>query len=278
MEGTSNPRYSVLLSLHDRDPIDLQKTFKQLLKAASGRTDIEFCLVMDFAPGDLPHVEQLVDIFEESCQAAIPQVTCRVCHFDTLASYPDTFHLDTHCNPVAVNNRLMDMAQGENLVWISSDMIVSPMLFDRLDLHTDEGVLETVWCSRVIDQDSMAEFCGPSRPFPMMWCVAHPNTGERHDLELLKGMGYDDNDWMARMAIKFGSVTIDLLHIAIHQTHGRVSQIGQLASGKAYSKAAAPGWEKSSAYILEKWGGVPFDGQTLAVEFNQVGDFIARRS
>jgi hypothetical protein len=265
-------RYSVLLSLHDRDIVDLQKTFKQLAKADSGRNDVEFVIAYDFAEGEFDHVETLAEIFSES----IGETPCTIIRYDTMAENPGTFNLDGHNNPVAVNNALMDAAKGENLVWVSSDMIVSPLLFERIDKHIDPstGLLDTVWCSRVLDQDAMAEFCGPSRPFPMMWCIAHPATGERHDLELLKGFGFDDNDWVARMAMKTGSVTIDLLHVAIHQTHGRVSQIGQLASGKAYSEEAKPGWVRTTKYIQTKWGGCPFDGKTLDVEYGEIGDFI----
>ena len=50
--------------------------------------------------------------------------------------------------------------------------------------------------------------------------------------------------------------------------------MGQLATGKAYSKEAAPGWEATEKYIKAKWGGLPFDGQTLDVEFGNIGDFI----
>lgn len=266
-------RYSVLLSLHERDAIDLQKTFKQLAKASSGREeDVEFVIGFDFAPLD-PRFKmelELAKIFSESVKCPVSLL-----FYDTVGEHPETFHLDTHCNPVAINNALMDAAKGDNLVWISSDMIVSPLLFDRLDLHIgDDDLLDTVWCARVIDQDSMAEFCGPSRPFPMMWCCAHPATGERHDLELLKGFGFDDNDWMARMGLKLGSITIDLVCISTHQTHGKVTQVGQLASGKAYSVESKPGWERSTKYINEKWGGCPFDGKTLKVGFGEVGEFL----
>ena len=265
-------RYSVLLSLHDRDIVDLQKTFKQLAKADSGRKDVEFVICYDFAEGQFDHVETLAEIFAES----IGDTPCTIIRHDTMVENPGVFNLDGHNNPVAVNNALMDEAKGDNLVWVSSDMIVSPLLFERIDKHLDPktDLLDTVWCSRVLDQDAMAEFCGPSRPFPMMWCIAHPATGERHDLELLNGFGFDDNDWVARMAMKVGSVTIDLLHVAIHQTHGRVSAIGQLASGKAYSVESMPGWERSTKYITEKWAGVPFDGKTLDVEYGEIGDFI----
>jgi hypothetical protein len=267
-------RYSVLLSLHERDAIDLQKTFKQLAKASSGReADVEFVICCDFAENDKDRATEvaLAEIFRDSVKCPV-----EILYYDTVGRHPETFHLGTHCNPVAVNNILMNTARGDNLVWVSSDMIVSPLLFDRLDLHLDRetGLLDTVWCARVIDQDSMAEFCGPSRPFPMMWCVAHAATGERHDLELLKGFGFDDNDWMARMGLKTGSITIDLVCIAIHQTHGKVTQVGQLASGKAYSAESAPGWEASTAYMTEKWGGVPFDGKTLEVGYGEVGEFL----
>ncbi len=266
-----NPRYSILLSLHDRNLIDLQKTFQQLCKMDADRNDTEYCVVFDFADAQFPEVEELVHILEASLKGKV-----KVERYDTVALHPETFHLDTHCNPVAVNNKLMDMATGDNLLWISSDMIVSPLLLDRIDLHIDPdtNLLDSVYCSRVIDQDSMSEFCGLTRPFPMMWCVSHPHSGEGQYLELLKGFGYDDNDWMARMGIKLGSITIDLCHIAIHQTHGKVSTVGQLASGKAYSEEAAPGWEASGKYIKEKWGGVPFDGKTLDIEFGQVGEYL----
>jgi hypothetical protein len=251
--------------------VDLQKTFKQLAKASSGHeADLEFVIVHDSAPGQFEHCEQLAEVFKQS-------VGCPVIieHYDTVALHPETFHLDTHCNPVAVNNKLMDLASGDNLIWVSSDMIVSPMLFDRINLHlNDEGFLDTVWCSRVLDQDAMAEYCGPSRPFPMMWCIAHPATGERHDLNLLRGFGFDDNDWVARMGLKYGSVTIDLCHVAIHQTHGRVSKMGQLATGKAYSIESKPGWEASIKYMQAKWGGTPFDGKTLDIAYGEVGEFL----
>ena len=266
-------RYSVLLSLHDRDPVDLQKTFKQLAKASSGREDdLEFVIIHDAPKGTFETVEGLAQIFKESVRCPVT-----IEWYDTIALHKNVFHLDTNSNPVAVNNRLMEIAQGDNLIWISSDIIVSPLLFDRIDLHIDPdtGLLDTVWCSRVIDQDSMAEFCGPTRPFPMMWCVAHPHTGERHDLNLLYGFGFDDNDWMARMGLKLGSITIDLCHIAIHQTHGQVQRLGQLASGKAYAKGSEPGWKASTEYIKWKWGGgAPYDGKTLDVEYGEVGEFL----
>lgn len=265
-------KYSVLLSLYDRDIVDLQKTYKQLAKAASGNEeDVEFCIVYDFAEGEFEELEVLTQIFDESTSAKVT-----IDRYHTLEKHPDTFNLNGHNNPVAVNNHLMSLASGDNLVWVSSDMIVSPLLFDRLDLHlNNEGILDTVWCSRVLDQDAMAEYCGPSRPFPMMWCVAHPAFGTlKFDLNLLNGFGFDDNDWMAQVALRVGSVTIDLLHVAVHQTHGRVATIGQLASGQAYSIDAQPGWEKSIAYMKSKWGGNPFDGKTLDVEMGQVGDFL----
>lgn len=264
-------KYSVLLSLHDRDVVDLQKTFKQLAKAASGRDDVEFVIVHDSVEGQFAHCEQLAEMFRDS----IPNPVI-IEWYDTLSKHDPVFNLDGHNNPVAVNNRLMELASGDNLVWISSDMIVSPMLFERIDLHcNDDGILDTIWCSRVLDQDGMAEFCGPSRPFPMMWCLAHPAYGTlQHDLQLLQGFGFDDNDWVARVALKVGSIAIDLLHIGIHQTHGRVSKMGQLASGKAYSIEAKDGWERSLKYMRTKWGGIPFDGKTLDIEYGEIGDFI----
>lgn len=266
-----NPRYSILLSLHDRNLIDLQKTFQQLCKMDTDRNDTEYCIVLDFAKGEYEQVEALAELFQQSIPGKV-----KLERYDTIALHPETFHLDGHCNPVAVNNKLMDMATGDNLVWISSDMIVSPLLLDRIDLHIDPdtNTLDSVYCSRVVDQDSMAEFCGPSRVYPMMWCVAHGHTGERHDLELLKGFGFDDNDWMARMGIKYGSITIDLCHIALHQTHGKVFAMGQLESGKAYSKESAPGWAATVKYMRSKWGGLPFDGNTLAIEYGDVGEYI----
>ena len=265
-------RYSVLLSLFERDPIDLQKTYKQLVKAAARhKGDVEFCVVYDFEEGEQEFLVQLTEAFREGLDGVAPVKTA---YYPTIKLHPETFHLDGHNNPVAVNNKLMDMAEGDNLVWVSSDMLVNPFLLDRIDLHiAPEGHLPTVWCSRVFDQDSLSEYCGPSRPFPMMWCLAHSKTDERHDLQLLQGFGFDDNDWVGRMALRAGTLCIDNVHLAIHQTHGQVTQLGQLASGKAYSPFAKSGWERSHAYMKAKWGGVPFDGQTLEVAFGEIGAY-----
>ncbi len=264
-------KYSTILTIHDRDEIDLQKVLKQLAKAAAGREDdIEFVIGFDFSPGEYPIMEQIIEAFKE----VIPHDVTTL-HYDTVKELPDTCNDNGHCIPVAINNELLDKACGDNIVWISSDVIVHPFLYLRMDDHCDEGVLDTVYCSRVIDQDSCAEFCGPSRPFPIMCAVGHPATGERFDMELLQGFGFDDNDWMARMAHKVGTITIDCACFVIHQTHGPVQELGQLASGKAYAGKHKEAWARSTAYMKKKYsGGIPFDGQTLAVEYNRVGDFI----
>lgn len=264
-------KYSTLLTIHDRDEIDLQKVLKQLAKAAAGREDeIEFVIGFDFKEGEFPVMEQIVEVFSET----IPH-DVHVVWYDTVSEHPETYNDNGHCIPVAINNQLLDKASGDNIVWISSDVIVHPFLYARIDMHCEDGILDTVYVSRVIDQDSCAEFCGPTRPFPIMCAVAHPATGERFDMELLKGYGFDDNDWMARMGNKFGSITIDCACFVIHQTHGHVAALGQLASGKAYGKKHEAAWKRSTEYMKAKYkGGVPFDGQTLAVEYNRVGDFI----
>ena len=72
-------KYSVLLTLHDRDEIDLQKVFKQLAKAAAGRQDdIEFVIGLEFAEGEFPNVEAIARMFAES----VPH-DCHVIRFDT---------------------------------------------------------------------------------------------------------------------------------------------------------------------------------------------------
>jgi len=259
----------VIITLHERDPLDLAMTYKQLVKAIGARTDVQIIFGYDFEPGDFQHVEDLTENMVE----ALPN--CNSFYWNTIKQRPDTFNLDGHCNPVGISNQCMDRVEGKNTVWLQSDTMVNPFFFLRMDnLCDDDGVLETVWCSRVIDRDSCAEFCGVTRPAPFMWCCAHATTSERMDMNLLKGLGFDDNDWMARMAQMYGSITIDLGHLAIHQTHGEVTHIGQLASGKAYDKGSAPGWKASTEYMQKKWGGIPFDQKTLKFKVMDVNDYI----
>jgi len=260
----------VIITLHDRDPLDLAMTYKQLVKAIGPRTDVEIIFGYDFEPGDFPHVEDMTENLAEAMGDK-----AQTFYWNTIKERPQTWNLYGHCNPVGISNQCMDRVRGLNTVWLQSDTMVNPFFFLRMDnLCDDDGALETVWCSRVIDRDSCAEFCGITRPAPFMWCCAHKTTSERMDLNLLNGLGYDDNDWMARMAILYGSITIDLGHLAIHQTHGEVTVIGQIASGKAYEPGTEIAWKNSTEYMQKKWGGIPFDQKTLKFKIMDISDYI----
>ncbi len=96
-------------------------------------------------------------------------------------------------------NAALEMATGDRLLIVGSDVIIAPGLLDWALKHNEPGI---AWCFRVVNDDGR-EFVGPSRrvAIPYVLSVAREKVlqmgGWSH--EFCNGTCYDDNDFAARL-------------------------------------------------------------------------------
>lgn len=252
----SDPSLSVILTVHDRPDLTLMNVMFALKKCEL--KDYEILCVDDGS--DLDYSE-LVSLWRDDWKLPI-----RWERIPTLEHRPDTYHIGGHKNPAFVNNRAIELARGRDLVWLSSDCIVPPFIFDRM---AKWDLSETNYCARVVDIDTNAEWCGPSRIFPMCWFLgcskANVEAIGGYDEEYLKGMAFEDNDFTGRLAAHTGRLVIDQGATVFHQSHPQV----------AYSDGGE-GFERSRDYTIRKWGEVPWeraDG-SLSYRVSEVADML----
>lgn len=241
---------SVILTVFNRDDMMLVNTIRALRK--NDLTDTEVIVVDD---GSTEDYTELAEMFAEWFE-----------HFrwervSTLEDHPNAYHIDGHNNPAYVNNRAFEMARGDRIFWLSSDCMLTPDTLRNAREWVDRGA---VFVPKVIDMDSALEFCGENRIWPMCWFVGHKREDfPGFDEEYIKGIAFEDNDFMASLALKTGKLVIDTGTFVYHQSHEQV----------AYSDDKV-GFRASESYTKDKWGGVPWskqNGDPLKTTVNNVG-------
>ena len=118
-----------------------------------------------------------------------------------------------------------------------------------IDRAFDLDLTSVAWMPCVIDQDSNTEYLGPNRLVPLGWFYGtHRKNFPGWDEEYLKGIAFEDNDVMARLALKVGRFVIDQSCVAWHQSHPQTAYSDELK-----------GWTINRDYTVKKWGAVPWD-------------------
>jgi len=157
-------------------------------------------------------------------------------------------------NPAKAFNAALEVASEPNLYVMSSDVIVTPNCVTRAKRC---DLSEMAWVPLVIDIDSGSQYCGPSRLFPAPWFLACSTELAREcggwDEEYLKGVCYEDNDFMGRIMLQTGRFLGDWSVAVYHQSH---PQPAYDVSDPDVAAANA----RNRDYTLSKWTGIPWGG------------------
>lgn len=230
-------RDSILMTVYNRPERVLFNTFHGLRRNRL-LVESEIVIVNDGSTWDYSRLKDYLTKYE---------VPYRWIDINTVEDCPDTYNIDGYNNPVHAWNVALDAAKGSRITVVSSDCIVPPHMMNHA-----RKCGKSVWMSTVVDMDSGMIYLGGPRTAPYGWCMTwnRENAPDvRWDENYLKGMGFDDNDITAQLAIAHGDIVIDPEVTVFHQSHPAV----------AYSDGHF-GHDINERYILKKWGGVPWKG------------------
>jgi hypothetical protein len=230
---------AIILTVFNRPQLTLVNTLNALSKCNLADTTI---LVVDDGSDTNDDLHDVLITFD-----SLPIVTKRTCSQDL----PGAYAIGGHTNPAAANNLALDWCKENGvsrIFWLSSDCIVPPSILDKarqLDLD------KYVYVPSTMDIDTSKVFCGKDRQFPMCWFVgttlAACEKAGRFDENYLKGMGFEDNDFMARLCASTGRLVLDVSTWIFHQSHEAT-----------YYSDEGVGYKRSKDYTLQKWGGIPW--------------------
>jgi len=241
-------KLSILMTVFNRELEVLLATLRSLRRAWP--EDAELIVIDDGSTVDYSGIA-------EGMERALP------CIWRKLAPY-EAYRIAGYNNPARAFNEALASASGEKIVILSSDVIVTPRAMQAAvayDLSTG------MWHPRCLDLDSGKEYCGPTRIFPAPWML----VCGRDDLETiggwdeayLKGMCYEDNDLIGRLALQRKMFTCDFSVTVYHQSHDQPAY--NVTDGEV-----AQANERNRRYTMEKWGGIPFDGAHAAFDVSRL--------
>ena len=250
-------RDTIILTVYNRPELTLLNTFVSISK--QDLTDTEILVVDDGSTQDYDDVREIIADWQ------IPPVRWEC--ISTMEDRPDTYNIDGHNNPAYVNNRAAALAQGDNLFFLSSDTTLPPNAMGSARVWDLD---KAVYTPRVYDADTGMEWNGGSRIYPMCWFLgiskALFNRVGGFDEEYLKGMAFEDSDFVGRCVLDTGKLVIDTGTLALHQSHPMV----------AYSDKGV-GYKRSEDYTKAKWGGAtPWDTPNHPLNYltSRAGDKI----
>jgi len=156
-------------------------------------------------------------------------------------------------NPARAFNAAVDLARHERLIIMSSDVLANPKVFARLHAYEPR---EAIYTPAVIDTESGMQYCGPQRVFPMPWLLGTSKSLTAEvggwDELYLKGLCYEDNDFIGRLALACGQIIGDWNNIVYHISHDQPAYVVT-----DHDVAAAN--ERNRKHTLARWKGIPFD-------------------
>jgi glycosyltransferase involved in cell wall biosynthesis len=238
--GTS-VRDSIILTVFNRPVHVLANTLRALYQ-----NDLEDTEVIVVDDGSDLETKGFLEILQEEYQFELHDI-------DTNQRQPDTCNFSGHNNPAYVNNCALELAQGKHITLLSSDCIIPPHAMSKAREYP-----KAMWVPRVMDMDSGHLWLHRQRFFPMCWFVRAPKHAiEPFDLEYLKGMAFEDNDWTARVALATNTVVLDENVTIFHQSHPMVAY--QAKDGTVPTIPVANSqFLTNEGYTHRKWGGVPW--------------------
>jgi hypothetical protein len=169
---------------------------------------------------------------------------------NTIAERPETYHINGHNNPAYCTNLALESAVksgAETTILLSSDVLLESIAVKKA-LHEYPENITVI--GKTVDSLKGTVFCSSTKVWPMCWFVKAPTAAMaavRLDEEYLKGMAFEDNDFMGRLFLHTKQMVIDDEIECIHQYHSPV----------AYSDGLR-GFKISEKYTQMKWGGIPF--------------------
>lgn len=234
-------KYSILMTVYDREPEMLMATLRTL--RLCDLRDTELIVVNDHSHMMYGWVESyLREYFDAASWIDMPPYEAY--RFRGGAN-----------NPARAFNTAVLNSVGENLVLMSSDVLVPQRTFNqlrRVDLSTK------IWTPYVEDTNSQSEYCGPRRLFPAPWFLGckrdHLIEVGGWDETYLQGISYEDNDVVGRLALRAGGFMGDWSVKVYHQGHNQFAYDHN--DPEIYGKTML-----NREYTMKKWGGIPFDSE-----------------
>jgi hypothetical protein len=231
---------SVIMTVYNREPEVLLATLRSLYRAGAGAGDIEIVLIDDRSNFDY---SWLNDYFAQRFSGVIKK----------LGDYPACRLPNGANGPCRAFNEALALAQSDRIIIMSSDVYVTPRALGKA---LDADVSDAMWTPRVIDIDSGAEYCGPTRFFPVPWFLvcrrAKLIEAGGWDEKYLEGNCFDDNDVAGRLALVCGEIEADWAAVVYHQSHPQPAYDTSIPEVKE-------AWERNRNWTKFKWGGIPFD-------------------
>lgn len=241
---------SVVMTVFDRPIEVLLRTLRGLREC--DLTDVQIVVVND---GSKLSYKSIRTYVEEQFESGI---------WRDMESY-EAFRLyDGTNNPSRAFNRAVSLAEGENLIVMSSDVLVPPKTMAKAKRQDFSKALWTPFVEdtygnlgdRYGSTMNAREYCGPNRLFPMPWFLG---MSKSHLLEVggwdetyLGGLCYEDNDVVGRVALKTGRFIGDWSQKVYHQGHMQVAYLQDRPEIVAANL-------RNREYTMKKWGGIPFD-------------------
>lgn len=237
---------SIIMTLFNRPQSVLISTL-----GALGQCDLRDTEILLVDDGSTIPYEPLIEMYVKGgCPLRYEKI-------DTVADRPDTYSIDGHNNPAYAYNCALELAQGKTVFFMSSDCLVQP---HTITMAMDLDLTNVVWMPSVIDTATFSlasargHYLSAERVAPFGWFFATDRKNVeavKWDEEFLKGIAFEDNDFMARLALHAKRFVVEMDCVALHQSHPPT----------AYSDEFA-GFKINEAYIKEKWGGVPWHSHT----------------
>lgn len=155
-------------------------------------------------------------------------------------------------NPSRAFNECLRIARGEDIFIMSSDVIVTPKAIEHAFTW---DLSKAFYTPLIVDMESGNQYCGPMRVFPMPWFIGAKREDCLYvggwDEEYLKGISFEDNDFIGRLLLKVGAFYGDWHAAAYHMAHYQ----------PAYDPAVEglpEAFQTNRIHTIEKWKGLPF--------------------
>jgi len=243
---------AVVLTLFNRPEPMLRHTLSSLLAAARGGPRSHLVIVDDGS--DAAH-----RLGYQKIRKDLGDISATWVEAPTLVARPKTYHINGHNNPAYCTNRALDLVAelgAPRTLLLSSDVMVRRDALRRVCAYDVSRVV----LAKTRDTAQGSVFCSTQVLWPMCWfvCAATEDlVRTRFDEAYLLGMAFEDNDFMGRLLLNAGELTIDDAIQCWHQHHPQT----------AYSDQCQ-GFRISERYTQEKWGGVPFRPQASCLTFS----------
>ena len=244
---------AVIISVYNKAPSVLQKTLEALFEC-EGTENAHLILVDDGSDDKyLEEYEKLIwPMIEDS------GISCEIQYSNTIEARPATYHINSHNNPAYAHNLGIECAVksgAKTTVIMGSDVLLETAAIKRAVDYPESAAV----VGKTVDSGRGTVFCSSSKLWPMYWFVKAATAAVAavgFDEEYLKGMAFEDNDFMGRLFLHTKHLVIDDKIECIHQHHAPT----------AYSDNMR-GFKISEKYTQKKWGGVPFRPTDVALNW-----------